>query len=171
MSITMAKEEISTYLAQLNDELAAEEVTGEICLYGGAVMCLVFDARPATRDVDAVFKPANTVRLAAFTVAEKNGLPLEWLNDAVMAFTSEHEQTRILAEFSHLTIYYAEPRYLLAMKALAARADLDRKDMEFLVKHLGITTAAEVFAIIEEFYPKRNIKPATQFAVEELFEQ
>ena len=171
MSITMTKEEISTYLAQLNYELAAEEVTGEICLYGGAVMCLVFDARPATRDVDAVFKPANTVRLAAFTVAEKNGLPLEWLNDAVMAFTSEHEQTRILAEYSHLTIYYADPRYLLAMKAIAARADLDRKDMEFLVRHLGITTAAEVFAIIEEFYPKRNIKPATQFAVEELFEQ
>ena len=171
MSITMTKEEISTYLAQLNYELAAEEVTGEICLYGGVVMCLVFDARPATRDVDAVFKPANTVRLAAFTVAEKNGLPLEWLNDAVMAFTSEHEQTRILAEFSHLTIYYADPRYLLAMKAIAARADLDRKDMEFLVRHLGITTAAEVFAIIEEFYPKRNIKPATQFAVEELFEQ
>lgn len=171
MSITMTKAEISTYLAQLNDELAIEDVTGEICLYGGAVMCLVFDARPATRDVDAVFKPANTIRLAAFTVAENNDLPLEWLNDAVMAFTSEHEQTRILAEYSHLTIYYADPRYLLAMKAMAARADLDRKDMEFLVRHLVITTAEEVFAIIEEFYPKRQIKPATQFAVEELFEQ
>jgi hypothetical protein len=60
---------------------------------------------------------------------------------------------------------------MLAMKAIAARADLDRKDMEFLVRHLEITTAAEVFSIIEEFYPKRKIKPATQFAVEEMFEQ
>ncbi len=171
MSVVMTREEIGLYLRQLNDELASEEVIGEICLYGGAVMCLVFDARPATRDVDAVFRPANTVRLAALTVAEKNDLPPEWLNDAVMAFTSDHEQTRILAEYSHLTIYYAEPRYLLAMKAIAARADLDRKDMEFLVKHLEITTAEEVFLIIEEFYPKRKIKPATQFAVEEMFEQ
>jgi len=56
------------------------------------------------------------------------------------------------------------------LKAMAARADLDRKDMEFLIGHLGITTAEEVFSIIEEYYPKRQIKPATQFAVEELFE-
>lgn len=169
-STILTKAEISGYLVQLNDELAAQEIIGELCLYGGAVMYLVFDARPATRDVDAVFKPANSVRLAALTVAEKNGLPLDWLNDAVKGFLSAFESNRILAEYSHLTIYHAEPRYLLAMKAMAARADLDRKDMEFLIKHLGISTAEEVFNIIEEYYPKHQIKPATQFAVEEMFE-
>jgi hypothetical protein len=55
----MTKDEINSYLFQLNEELAALEAVGEICLYGGAVMCLVFDARPATKDVDAVFRPTR----------------------------------------------------------------------------------------------------------------
>jgi len=44
-------EEIKQYRAELNEELRAMDVKGEVCLYGGAVMCLVFDAtRSATRD-------------------------------------------------------------------------------------------------------------------------
>jgi hypothetical protein len=50
----MTAEEITQYLAELNDELCALDVKGEVCLYGGAVMCLAFKARPATKDVDAV---------------------------------------------------------------------------------------------------------------------
>lgn len=145
------------------------EVTGEICLYGGAVMCLVFDARPATKDVDAVFRPASEIRLAAKRVAEHNRLPEDWLNDGVKGFLSGREDTMILAEHSNLLVYHADPRYLLAMKVIAARVDLDRKDMEFLIDMLKIKTSEEVFQIVEGYYPHRRIKPATQFAVEELF--
>jgi len=53
----MTKSQIKTALEKLNDELLLLDVKGEICLYGGAVMCLVYDARPNTKDVDAVFKP------------------------------------------------------------------------------------------------------------------
>lgn len=165
----MTKDEINSYLVQLNEELASMEVTGEICLYGGAVMCLVFDARPATKDVDAVFRPASEIRLAARRVAEHNHLPEDWLNDGVKGFLSGREDTRILAEHSNLLVYYADPRYLLAMKVMAARVDMDRKDMEFLIDKLGIGTAEEVFRIVEGYYPQQRIKPATQFAVEELF--
>ena len=42
----MTKQEIESYLEQLNDELESISVKGEICLYGGAVMCLVYNARP-----------------------------------------------------------------------------------------------------------------------------
>lgn len=61
----MFKEDIRTCLHALNDELRALDVKGEICLYGGAVMCLVYDARSSAKDVDAVFKPANIIREVA----------------------------------------------------------------------------------------------------------
>ncbi len=46
--------EIKRYLSELNEELRSMDVKGEICLYGGVVMALVYDARPDTKDVDAI---------------------------------------------------------------------------------------------------------------------
>ncbi len=34
---------------------------GEICLKKGTVMCLVFKARSATKDVDAIFEPCVSI--------------------------------------------------------------------------------------------------------------
>lgn len=51
----MDKSQIQICLVRLNDELQLLDVKGETCLYGGAVMCLVYDARPSTKDIDAVF--------------------------------------------------------------------------------------------------------------------
>jgi hypothetical protein len=48
---------IRQLLEALNAELAAESVRGEIYLAGGAVMCLVFHTREATKDVDASLSP------------------------------------------------------------------------------------------------------------------
>ena len=75
--------EIERYLTELNDELRSMNVKGELCLYGGAVMALAYNARPDTDDVDAVFEPVRYVRKAAGLVAERNGLPIGWLNNAV----------------------------------------------------------------------------------------
>ncbi len=57
--------DIKRYLAELNDELRAIDVKGEICLYGGAVMALAYNARPDTEDVDAIFEPIKYIRNAA----------------------------------------------------------------------------------------------------------
>src|SRR5436309_14753863 len=82
----MTEVEIRQYLSELNEELRSMDVKGEICLYGGAVMALAYKARPDTDDVDAVFEPVRHVRKAARLVAERNGLPVGWLNNAVEIF-------------------------------------------------------------------------------------
>jgi len=74
----MAAEEITKYLTELNDELRLMNIKGEVSLYGGAVMCLVYDARPATKDVDAIFKPTAEIRKAIVNIAERHGLNEIW---------------------------------------------------------------------------------------------
>jgi hypothetical protein len=40
----MEKAQIVPYLNELDEEMRSQGVKGEICLYGGAVMCLVYEA-------------------------------------------------------------------------------------------------------------------------------
>src|SRR5882672_705595 len=54
----LTREALLNALRALSDELGDRGVTGEICLFGGTVMVLAFSARVATKDIDALFKPA-----------------------------------------------------------------------------------------------------------------
>ena len=58
----LTKTDILRLFELLDTELGAKGVQGELYLVGGAVLCLVFDAREATRDVDAFFKPTRYTR-------------------------------------------------------------------------------------------------------------
>jgi hypothetical protein len=167
----MTAEEIEKYLGELNDELCAANVKGEVCLYGGAVMCLAFKARPATKDVDAIFEPVREIRKASRKVAEKNNLEIDWLNLAVKMFVVEHEK-QILFDFPCLKVFVPETDYLLAMKVLAARADTrDLEDIEFLLSALELRDVEQVAAIVRNYYPHKNIKPETIFLLEELLQK
>lgn len=70
----LTKEEIESYLHEINDHLAARDATGEIVLCGGAVMALVYDARPSTKDVDALFMPTGIIREIVAEIADEHGL-------------------------------------------------------------------------------------------------
>src|SRR3989442_8268478 len=145
----MAADEIKRYLTELNDELRSMDVKGEICLYGGAVMALAYNARPDTEDVDAIFEPVRHIRIAARKVAEKNGLEIGWLNNAVEMFLTTHDK-KILLDMSHLKIYVPPPDYLLAMKTLSARANtMDRDDLKVLILDLGVDGPEAVFQIVK----------------------
>jgi hypothetical protein len=167
----MTSEEIKKLLSELDHALSLQSVKGEVCLYGGAVMCLVYEARPATKDVDAIFRPTEAIRIAVKAIAEKHNLREDWLNDAVKGFVVTHP-SKLLFALPNLTIYVPEPDYLLAMKALSARVEgPDKDDVKRLIQELRLTSAAEVLNIVEKYYPKERIKPVTQFFVEELFER
>jgi hypothetical protein len=167
----MNRADIIKYLLTLNEGLQQLQVRGEICIYGGTVMCLVFDARPGTKDIDAIFEPPAIIRKIAIQIAKENNLEKDWLNDGVKGFVVKHPKT-VLFDYPFLKVYYPEPEYLVAMKALSSRFDSsDKEDIIFLIKKLGINNAEQLFNIIEKYYPRGRIKPVTQFFVEEIFEE
>jgi hypothetical protein len=167
----LTKADILHLFDMLNKELMAGDTRAEVYLVGGAVMCLALDARAATRDVDAWFKPAAAVRQAAARVAAAANVPADWLNDAVKSWLSPHGTFDRYLERSHLQVFVAQPAYLLAMKCAAMRLgeefhDLD--DVRFLIRYLNITTAPAALAVVRQYFDEGQIPPKTRLALEEL---
>jgi hypothetical protein len=177
MNAELPKAVILQALAALDRECANRGITGEICIYGGAAMVLVFDARPSTRDVDAVFQPKSQIREAAQSVAEGLSIPSDWLNDGVKGFLSDkgefsREAISGLESLENLRIVRPTPEYILAMKCMAARIDdssTDRADVAFLIRHLGLTGVEAVLEVVERFFPRDRIHIKTRYFLEEIF--
>ncbi len=172
-NVKLTKAEIRRLLELLDHELASDDVVGELYLVGGAVMCLALDAREATRDVDAFFKPTAVVRRAAGRVAARAGVPETWLNDAVKGFLGKHGNYLPYLELDHLKVFVAEPRYLLAMKCAAMRLgaefhDLD--DVRYLLRYLNVTTLAEALSIVTLYFDEDQLSAKTRLALEELLQ-
>lgn len=165
----LTRERIESLFEKLNDALRQRDEIGEIGVVGGAVMCLVYNARAATKDVDAIFEPAAIIRDIARSIAESESLPSNWLNDAAKGYILPGFIKQEVMTLSNLRVWAPEPRYMLAMKCISARWDSsDRDDVIFLIKFLKLTKPREVFEIIEAYYPKNRIPPKTQFLIEEL---
>lgn len=168
----LSRELILQALSALDAELSAAEAVGEICLLGGTAMMLAFQARVSTKDVDALFQPTQVIREAAQRTAQKLELPADWLNDAAKGFLSPAGEFLPLdgLQFSHLRVLAPTPEYMLAMKVLAARAALgadagDARDIEFLLRLLGIHSADEVLAILHRYYLLSSAKHPAAFAL------
>jgi hypothetical protein len=171
MPIKFTKADLLRLFALLDAELGAQKTVGEVYVVGGAVMCLALDAREATRDVDALFRPARIVREAVARVAARANVPVDWLNDAVKGFLSPHGTFDDYLELPHLRVFVAQPAYLLAMKCAAMRFgeefhDLD--DVRYLLRYLNITTVAEALELVTTYFDASQLPPKTRFALEEL---
>lgn len=61
---------IRALLIELGDELVQIGKSGELFLVGGAALALGYEAREATRDVDARFEPKMAIHQAAARIAD-----------------------------------------------------------------------------------------------------
>lgn len=171
----------ATHLAlqALSVELGKRGITGEACLFGGTVMVLAFKARPATKDVDAVFQPTEVIRRLARHVGDELHLPADWLNEGVKGFLSSRHDitTGNLPQFPNLRLTMPVPEYLLAMKCMAARLGgsqnepSDVADIILLIRHLKLSSAMVVLDLVSPYYPPDRIPVKNQFLVEGLFEE
>ena len=157
-------------LTRLNRHLEARGERAELFLVGGAVMCLVHKARPATKDVDGWFTQPQAVRAAAEAVAGEMGLDKDWLNDAAKAFVPATAGYETWQAFSHLTISTVDTRTLLAMKCAAARTSEDAADVRFLTNVLGLRSAAEVLRVVLAYFPEDQLPVRVRLLLEEMFD-
>ncbi|MGE0550178.1 MAG: hypothetical protein AB7O24_08750 [Kofleriaceae bacterium] len=171
MQVALTKPEIERLFRALDAELKAMAVVGEVYVVGGAVLCLVFEVRPSTKDVDGHFAPTQKIRQAAARVAATRDLPENWLNDAAKGFLSSRGGYRLFLELPNLRVFTAQPEYLLAMKCMAFRLGgefHDEADIRFLLRYLNIESYDAALAIITRYYPLEGFPQKTLYALEEI---
>ncbi len=166
-------EEIRRLLADLGRRLAAKGITARLFLVGGAALALAYNDRRATRDLDAVFEPKTEIYAEAALLAEEQGLPDDWLNDGVKGLLPDRAAAEVGSHFEApgISVEVASPTYLFAMKAAAARAEIDADDLRFLANHLGLTDVEEAFALVEHYYSPHRLKPVARSLIEEVVGQ
>jgi len=169
----MDKREILKYLSELNERLKEKDIKGQIGLFGGTVMCLAFNARYATKDIDAIFEPKQVIYDIAKKIAEDYHLPPDWLNDSVKGFVTPNREMKVFRNLSNLTVYVPSAEYMLAMKCMSARlaGTKDKDDISFLIDHLKLDKVDDILNIIQKYFPPSTIQPKTEYFLIELLEK
>jgi hypothetical protein len=94
-----------------------------------------------------------------------------WLNDAVKGFLGRSSDFVPFLELPNLSVFVAEPHYLLAMKCAAMRLGpgfRDLEDVRYLLRHLNVESAEEALAIVTRYFDPSQLPPKTRLALEEL---
>ena len=158
-NILMDKDRLLQIFAYLNERLKANQLQLEITIYGGTVMTMVYDNRPATRDIDCVFSEVNQklleniLEMVKFTF----NLPENWINEEIKeplkSIIKEEKETYKV--YSNLKILKPKAEQLLAMKILAARPEpaKDFIDAFILCRDLNIRTREELLNVVEKYLP------------------
>ena len=153
----------------LSRQLAERDIRAHIYVVGGAAMILAHRCQRVTRDVDALaIDRRDEVLEAAAEVAREQGLAANWLNDAVRTapWPTPLPDTRASVVYNspHLVVTGASAEQLLAMKVRAGRV-VDRPDIEFLIRRLGISTLQHVEAIHRAVFPHDSIPESHMEAI------
>jgi len=152
---------VSVLLAELGERLAGRGIEGEIYVVGGAAMMLAYDRTRLTRDIDAVGVPQEEIDSEVRAMAKDHKyLGPDWLNARVLPMLPRGVDSGRLQVLGGpgLTVNVASPKWLLAMKARAARGRRDLDDVWVLCQVLGLRTTAEVWQICDEVWGEDMIR-------------
>lgn len=156
---------------RLGDRLARRGIVADLYVFGGAAMAMAYDARRATRDIDAVFSPHGVVLEEARAVGHELGLPSWWLNEQASVYVAAGGDAHAPRIFDHpgLRVSAASPEHLLAMKVLAARAK-DVEDIAFLARHLGLASSTAALAVCVAVFPDEPVPDRARLILEDLLD-
>jgi hypothetical protein len=111
-----------------------------------------------------------SIREAVASVAAKEGLPDDWLNDGAKGFIYSDPETILLERYVGLEVYIPTLDYLLAMKIIAGR-QRDIADARALIVHLDLQSPQEVLDILRKYIPEQYFTIKVQYIVEDLFSE
>jgi hypothetical protein len=168
--VLLSRTELEAAFGALAERLSRRGVAGTVFIFGGAAMVLAFDARAATRDVDAVFEPHGAIIDEVRAVAQERGLPRYWLNEQASSYLASTYRDSATPVWQHpnLRVLAVAPRQLLAMKAIASRRYADLDDIRFLAAYLGITDVTGVAEVVEEVFPGEALSERARLVIEDL---
>lgn len=157
----LSREDIQRALLAFAQELEAMPARCELVVVGGAALVLLYGARKATKDIDALIvsdvDPA-LIRRAIERVASTLGLPEDWLNDAAKGYLHGLSPGDVLLEEPALLVRTPAPQQLLAMKLAAWRDDVDIEDARLLLSKLP-SDQNEAWRLVEpHIVPGREMK-------------
>jgi Nucleotidyltransferase of unknown function (DUF6036) len=163
-------DELLDALRSLGAKLHRKELTADVYIFGGAAMVIAYKARPATRDIDAVFEPDTEVLAAAHEVARERRWPRSWLNNQASVYLSQlpDRGRRVILDEPGIRCMAASPEHLLAMKVMAARQSQDVTDIRFLVERLGLRSFEDVQRAVAEVFPTRPISDRARLLIEDI---
>ena len=155
----MYKNKLLEIFDYLNERLKENQLQLEITIYGGSIMTMVYDNRPATKDIDCVFSETNfklldnILDLTKFAFSLSDGWINEEIKEPLKSILKEDKETYKV--YSNLKILKPKAEQLLAMKILAARPEpaKDFVDAYILCKDLNITTKDKLMNIISTYIP------------------
>jgi len=155
----MDKDKLLKIFDYLNERLKENQLQLEITVYGGSIMTMVYDNRPATKDIDCVFGETNYKLLDNILDLTKFAfnLPDGWINEEIKeplkSIIKEDKETYRV--YSNLKILKPKAEQLLAMKILAARPEPSKDfiDAYILCKDLKITSKNKLMDTITDYIP------------------
>ena len=177
-SVTAAFDVMGRYLRE-------RDLLGEIAVYGRTAIILQFRWGNPTEDVDVVIRTAereSAVKDAAAFAALRLGLPDDWLNTYVGAFTSETESDSFFSTYGAypqgetpgLRVFLAKPEYICAMKLKALQRetadDRDFADAVRLAAELGIESADDLLHVFASYFPEESLDRAAAARLPEIAE-
>lgn len=156
----MDRDKLMEIFEYLNERLRENQLQLEITVYGGSIMTMVYDNRPATKDIDCVFSETNYKLLDNILNLTKSAFDLSegWINEEIKeplkAILKEDKVTYKI--YSNLKILKPKAEQLLAMKVLAARPEpaKDFLDAYILCKDLNIETKKRLLEVISAYVPR-----------------
>ena len=166
------RDQLLTALNEIGAAAAAAATRLDIVIFGGSALMLASNFRFSTEDVDIaeIGRPwPDWLSDVVARIANRNGWPDYWLNDAVATFLSplaRSEKDFVFlgtfpraTEHAGLRVFVPTARYMLALKLKALRVSkydkgtTDLADVAGLLSVLGISDADEAIAVLTEFFP------------------
>ncbi len=161
-AVLLTRTDTINLLTELGQLLYENNIQSNFFVHGGAVMCVEYELRHSTFDIDCIFTDER-VRRYANVLSKKYDIQDDWINDAISSIVTEDMKRQEVSrtyDVGGLKISVPSIRQMLAMKVFSARLDRsdDLPDAYNLAKELGIRSEYQIREVLTEYFKKESIK-------------